>query len=126
MLRHWIASDAIAAMLVYRNNSIFLIWELTSIFYANYENNLFCFVHQHGSNANHIWNSLNLKFKQERDRWIGIYPQLALIYCFCRWLDRENMGEKKPLFLQHVHNNVYKHKDDNGNSHYLQVGKKFW
>lgn len=29
----------------------------------------------------------------------------------------------KPVVLKHVHKNVYKHRDDYGNNHYLNVGK---
>ncbi|XP_015760194.1 PREDICTED: uncharacterized protein LOC107339426 isoform X2 [Acropora digitifera] len=32
---------------------------------------------------------------------------------------------KKPVVLDHVHKNVYKHKDAAGKNHYLQVGKNF-
>ena len=38
-----------------RNNKIFFLWDLTSIFMqTTYEQIFFCFVHQHGGNANHL------------------------------------------------------------------------
>ena len=43
-----------AAMLVYRNNKIFLLWELTFLCKLC-EQIFFCFVHQHGGNANHLY-----------------------------------------------------------------------
>ena len=41
-------------MLVDRNNTIFLLWEVTSFLCKLCEQILFCFVHQHRSNANHL------------------------------------------------------------------------
>ena len=48
------ACDVMAAMLVDRNNKIFLLWELTPFLCKLCEIIFFCFVHQHGGNANHL------------------------------------------------------------------------
>ena len=42
-------------MLVDRNNKIFLLWELTPFLCKLCENIFFCFVHQYGGNANHLY-----------------------------------------------------------------------
>ena len=44
----WFASDVTAAMMVVKNNSISLRWEMHSILMQILQKNLFCIDHQHG------------------------------------------------------------------------------